>query len=90
MKAKPQPIVAQRPIRRPCASLIGARRSLATTSVTVEELSADSEEDRVDIGASRTPASSSPDRPVGIASTMNSGKISSSRVRPSSTGAVPW
>src|SRR5699024_9084421 len=37
-------IVAQRPIRRPCASLIGARLSLATTSVTVEELRADSDE----------------------------------------------
>ncbi len=88
MNARPQQIVAHRPIRRPSASLSGLRRSFATTSVTVEELSADSEEDRVDIAAARIPASSSPDSPVGISSTMNRGKISSSRVRPSSAGAV--
>src|SRR5699024_9259815 len=44
MNASPQPIGAQRPIRRPCASLVGVRRSVATTSLTVEELSADSDE----------------------------------------------
>src|SRR5699024_7162360 len=44
MYASPPPSVAHRPIRRPCASLIGARLSLAATSVTVEELRADSDE----------------------------------------------
>src|SRR5699024_7988476 len=45
---------------------------------------------RAVIGAARMPASSRPDKPAGRASMMNSGKISSSRVRPRSLGAMPW
>src|SRR5690625_5391497 len=53
MNARPQPMVAQRPTRSPCSSVIGARRRRPTTSVTVEDDSADSEEDSVDIAAAR-------------------------------------
>src|SRR5699024_3076178 len=56
MNARPQPMVAQRPTRSPCSSVIGARRRRPTTSVTVEDDSADSEEDSVDIAAARMPA----------------------------------